>query len=652
MRPCRRLSRSPHSRTTTSGCCATARGAAVVDPGRRGAGAGLPRRAKGSTLAAILVTHHHGDHVGGVAALRGRACPCPVFGPARETHSRAARARSRDGDRVDAAGAAPARSPCSTSPDTRPATSRTSGQVGGRAGALLRRHAVRRRLRAAVRGHAGADVRRRSRGSRRCPPSHARLLRARVHAREPSLRARGRAAATRRSRRASARERRGASGASPPLPSTIADELATNPFLRAAQPEVRAAAERHAGRALADEVEVFADAARVEERLLARPPRRPAWPRPARVAGPPSRPRGACARSDRALAAVDAPPHRPLPSPHRRHPQPLTMIPTCHAPPPSPSCARRPRGVRLLPRPQARSRGSAGRRRAARRRRASRHPGERCDARDRRGAARQAPGAGVPGGRRGGSRAAAACPPTTSGSGSSRATRCPTSRVRWSRSGSVVRRRVPTTSRAWSTAAGATSITSSTRSTSAACRSTSRCCRWSRARSTRVAQSTAPRRRHLAVHSVDRQALRPRAELLGRLAARRASPRPTRRSTTCRSCYDDFDDWQLALAAYNWGEGNVARAHRDATASAGCPETYEALAMPDETRNYLPKLQAVKNIVRDPEKYGLVLADIPDAPYLRGGQDRPQDGHEARGRARRAARWTSSWRSIRSTTAR
>jgi membrane-bound lytic murein transglycosylase D len=38
--------------------------------------------------------------------------------------------------------------------------------------------------------------------------------------------------------------------------------------------------------------------------------------------------------------------------------------------------------------------------------------------------------------------------------------------------------------------------------------------------------------------------------------------------------------------------------------------------MPDETRNYLPKLQAVKNIVSDPGKYGIVLDDIPDAPYF------------------------------------
>jgi membrane-bound lytic murein transglycosylase D len=79
--------------------------------------------------------------------------------------------------------------------------------------------------------------------------------------------------------------------------------------------------------------------------------------------------------------------------------------------------------------------------------------------------------------------------------------------------------------------------------------------------------------------------------------------------------HDDFDDWQLALAGYNWGEGNVARAIAKNRAK-GRPANYESLAMPAETANYLPKLQAVKNIVRDPEKYGLALADIPDAPFF------------------------------------
>ncbi len=79
--------------------------------------------------------------------------------------------------------------------------------------------------------------------------------------------------------------------------------------------------------------------------------------------------------------------------------------------------------------------------------------------------------------------------------------------------------------------------------------------------------------------------------------------------------YGDFDDWQLALAAYNWGEGNVAKAIAQ-NRKKGLSTGYPSLKMPDETRNYLPKLQAVKNIVSDPAKYGIVLDDIPDAPYF------------------------------------
>ncbi|MCC7112897.1 MAG: transglycosylase SLT domain-containing protein [Burkholderiales bacterium] len=79
--------------------------------------------------------------------------------------------------------------------------------------------------------------------------------------------------------------------------------------------------------------------------------------------------------------------------------------------------------------------------------------------------------------------------------------------------------------------------------------------------------------------------------------------------------HGDFGDWQLALAAYNWGEGNVARAVAKNRAR-GKPADYAALPMPVETRNYLPKLQAVKNLIRDPERYGLVLAEVPDSPYF------------------------------------
>ena len=79
--------------------------------------------------------------------------------------------------------------------------------------------------------------------------------------------------------------------------------------------------------------------------------------------------------------------------------------------------------------------------------------------------------------------------------------------------------------------------------------------------------------------------------------------------------HDMFGDWQLALAAYNWGEGNVQRAIARNEA-AGLPTDYQDLRMPSETRNYVPKLQAVKNIVMNPQAYGLTLPFIPNHPYF------------------------------------
>jgi membrane-bound lytic murein transglycosylase D len=79
--------------------------------------------------------------------------------------------------------------------------------------------------------------------------------------------------------------------------------------------------------------------------------------------------------------------------------------------------------------------------------------------------------------------------------------------------------------------------------------------------------------------------------------------------------HDMFGDWQLALAAYNWGEGNVQRAI-ERNQAAGLPTDYADLRMPSETRNYVPKLQAIKNIVMNPQAYGLTLPYIPNHPYF------------------------------------
>jgi membrane-bound lytic murein transglycosylase D len=76
-----------------------------------------------------------------------------------------------------------------------------------------------------------------------------------------------------------------------------------------------------------------------------------------------------------------------------------------------------------------------------------------------------------------------------------------------------------------------------------------------------------------------------------------------------------FGDWQLALAAYNWGQGNVQRAIERAQ-RAGRPAAYEDLPMPAETRNYVPKLQAIRNIVKEPQRFGLSLPALQNHPYF------------------------------------
>jgi len=79
--------------------------------------------------------------------------------------------------------------------------------------------------------------------------------------------------------------------------------------------------------------------------------------------------------------------------------------------------------------------------------------------------------------------------------------------------------------------------------------------------------------------------------------------------------HDQFGDWELALAAYNWGENSVARAQAT-NRKRHKPTDYSHLKMPRETRNYVPKLLAIKNIVNDPAHFHLELNKIPDEPYF------------------------------------
>jgi membrane-bound lytic murein transglycosylase D len=79
--------------------------------------------------------------------------------------------------------------------------------------------------------------------------------------------------------------------------------------------------------------------------------------------------------------------------------------------------------------------------------------------------------------------------------------------------------------------------------------------------------------------------------------------------------YGMFGDWHLALAAYNWGEGSVGRAIAK-NQRAGLGTKYTDLNMPAETRLYVPKLQAVKNIVANPQAFRTELPLIENHPYF------------------------------------
>ncbi|MHB1951576.1 MAG: LysM peptidoglycan-binding domain-containing protein [Acidiferrobacteraceae bacterium] len=78
---------------------------------------------------------------------------------------------------------------------------------------------------------------------------------------------------------------------------------------------------------------------------------------------------------------------------------------------------------------------------------------------------------------------------------------------------------------------------------------------------------------------------------------------------------DFHGNWDLALAAYNAGEGAVVRAIAH-NRRLGLSTSYSELPLPRETELYVPKLMAMVNIVRDPAKFGLTLRDIPNNPYF------------------------------------
>lgn len=90
-----------------------------------------------------------------------------------------------------------------------------------------------------------------------------------------------------------------------------------------------------------------------------------------------------------------------------------------------------------------------------------------------------------------------------------------------------------------------------------------------------------------------------------------------------QTIYEMQGDWHLALASYNWGENAVARAIAKNQAKH-LPTDYVHLSMPGETRYYVPKLQALKNIIAHPKLFGINIDPIPNQPYF-GAVEKPAD---------------------------
>lgn len=75
------------------------------------------------------------------------------------------------------------------------------------------------------------------------------------------------------------------------------------------------------------------------------------------------------------------------------------------------------------------------------------------------------------------------------------------------------------------------------------------------------------------------------------------------------------DDWLLALAAYNSGQGTVGRAIRK-NRKLGKPTDFWSLDLPRETRSYVPKLLALAKLIDQPQQYGTELYPVANAPYF------------------------------------
>ena len=92
-----------------------------------------------------------------------------------------------------------------------------------------------------------------------------------------------------------------------------------------------------------------------------------------------------------------------------------------------------------------------------------------------------------------------------------------------------------------------------------------------------------------------------------------------------KDLYKMFEDWDLALAAYNWGEGKVQRLIK----STGLSDFWQLAdlrrKLPQETKNHVPLIQASVILAKNPEKYGLPVQLDPPLEYVKVSVSKPID---------------------------
>ena len=79
-----------------------------------------------------------------------------------------------------------------------------------------------------------------------------------------------------------------------------------------------------------------------------------------------------------------------------------------------------------------------------------------------------------------------------------------------------------------------------------------------------------------------------------------------------KDLYEEFDDWYLALAAYNCGSTRVHRAIK----RNGSKNYWGLYSLPSETKNYVPNVMATIIIATNPEKYGFTINSEPDFEWI------------------------------------